>query len=181
MALAAAREIIREKGVTALSTRTLAARIGYTSGTLYQVFRNRDALVEEINIGTLDLLYAHCKSSPDDPSVQGRLRRLAHGFLEFANDHPREWDAVISYAFGADHTASPAYHQQVAQLLDLLCDAISRFYGPDEANQRLRDARLLWNSLYGIFALAAAGRLSADRSHDDAVDDLIDLYLAARA
>ena len=36
----------------------------------------------------------------------------------------------------------------------------------------LRDARLLWNSLYGVFALAVAGRLSDERSLSEAVESL---------
>ena len=181
MALAAARAIIREKGWSTLSTRNLAHRIGYSSGTLYQVFQNRDDLVEQVNTETLAMLYDHCKAGPADRSVQGRLRQLANDFVSFANAHSREWDAIITYPFAPDHRASSAYQKQIDRLLDLLCDVISELYDPDQSERRLRDARLLWNSLYGIFALASAGRLNEDRSHGDAVDDLIDMYLAARA
>lgn len=181
MALNAARAIIRKDGVSALSTRLLAQRIGYTSGMLYQVFRNRDDLVEQVNIQTLAMLYDHCKSEPEDLPVQTRLGRLAEDFVSFASAHANEWDAVINYPFSPDHQSSPVTQKHIDQLLDLLCDAISELYEPHQAERKRRDARLLWNSLYGIFALASAGRLNVDRSYSDAVDDLIGLYLAARA
>ncbi|MEM7076532.1 MAG: TetR/AcrR family transcriptional regulator [Pseudomonadota bacterium] len=180
MALKAAREIIRKDGVSALSTRRLARQIGYTSGMLYQIFRNRDDLVEQVNIGTLAMLYDHCRTDPRDLSVQIRLRRLADDFVSFATAHPNEWDAVINYPFSPDHQTSQVAHNQTDQLLALLCDAISELYEPEQADRKQRDVRLLWNCLYGIFALASAGRLTQDRSHGAAVDDLIDLYLAAR-
>ena len=180
MALEAARSIVREMGVSALSTRKLADRIGYTSGTIYQVFRNRDDLVEQMNTETLWMLYAHCRADAADGSLQHRLRSLADGFVTFASAHPREWDTIINYPFAPEHEATPAYLSEIQRLLDLLCEAISELYGPDQADRRLRDARLLWNGLYGVFALAVAGRLSHERSLHEAVDDLIDLYLAAR-
>ncbi|MDU8945752.1 TetR/AcrR family transcriptional regulator [Ovoidimarina sediminis] len=180
LALEAARSIVREKGVSALSTRKLADRIGYTSGTIYQVFQNRDDLVEQMNTETLRMLYAHCHAHMAEGSVQHRLRALADAFVSFAKTHPREWDAIINYPFAPEYQATPAYLSEIQRLLDLLCEAVSELYGPDQADRRLRDARLLWNGLYGIFALAIAGRLSQERSLNDAVDDLIDLYLAAR-
>ena len=112
--------------------------------------------------------------------MHDRLQALATGFVSFASAHPREWDAIINYPFAPEYEASAAYSTEIQRLLDLLCEAISELYGPDEPERRLRDARLLWNSLYGIFALAVAGRLNQDRSVTETIDDLIDLYLAAR-
>lgn len=181
MALLAARGIIIEKGVGALSTRRLAERIGYTSGTLYQIFRNRDDLVDQVNTATLAMLYDHCSAGLDGRSAQDGLRHLAKGFLSFAEAHPQEWDAVINYPFAAGHETPLAYGAQIERLLGLLCGVIAEFYDPAVPDQPLRDARLLWNSLYGIFALASAGRLSEERGPGEAVEDLIALYLAARA
>jgi AcrR family transcriptional regulator len=181
LALRSAREIVREDGITALSTRRLAERIGYTSGTIYQVFRNRDDLIEQMNSETLELLFQHCRSALQKKSVKSRLRHLARQFISFANENPKEWDAIINHPFATDHPSSDVYLEKIEQLMALLRDAISDLYGEAQRERRLRDAQLLWNSLYGVFALAVAGRLSSDRSIDVAVDDLIDLYLAARA
>ena len=43
--LQAARRIIRDKGVAALSARKVASDIGYTVGTIYQHFNGMDAIL----------------------------------------------------------------------------------------------------------------------------------------
>ena len=58
MALDAARAIIESDGLRALSTRRLAKAIGYTPGTLYQLFEDLDDLIIEVNVETLDALHA---------------------------------------------------------------------------------------------------------------------------
>src|SRR6266446_5278348 len=56
MAISAAEKIVRKKGVEEISTRKIAAEIGYTSGTLYLVFRNLDDLLLHVNGRTLERL-----------------------------------------------------------------------------------------------------------------------------
>ena len=50
LAIKAGRELVVEKGSAALTARNVAQAIGYTPGTLYNVFENIDALVAAINI-----------------------------------------------------------------------------------------------------------------------------------
>ncbi len=52
MALKAARDIIVKSGAAAFSTREVAARMGYTVGTLYQLFRDAEDLIERVNAET---------------------------------------------------------------------------------------------------------------------------------
>ena len=87
LALEAARSIVREKGVSALSTRKLADRIGYTSGTIYQVFQNRDDLVEQMN--TVDTDSIEPMAHPRDVALRLRddqvtERDQREEFLEIA-------------------------------------------------------------------------------------------------
>ena len=181
LALDSAREIVRSEGVSALSTRKLATKIGYTSGTVYQIFKNRNDLGDQLNTQTVTRLYEYCQSIPPQATVQLRLRKLAEGFVTFASAHVNEWDAVINYPFTRDYRPSEGYNLQIEQLLRLICDATVDLYEPDQEAQQFRDARLLWASMYGIFSLAAAGRLSDGRNLADSVADLADLYLAARS
>ena len=64
MTLNAAGRIIAERGLDGLSIRGIAQEIGYTSGTLYQLFRNLDDLIIATHILTLqdlhsELLHVH--------------------------------------------------------------------------------------------------------------------------
>ncbi|MDG1737435.1 MAG: TetR/AcrR family transcriptional regulator [Paracoccaceae bacterium] len=181
LALDSAREIVRKDGISALSTRKLATKIGYTSGTIYQIFKNRDDLGDQLNTQTVTRLFEHCRDIPAQASVQLRLRKLAEGFVAFASQNTNEWDAVINYPFTRDYRPSEGYNLQIEQLMGLICEATIDLYDANQKVQQLRDARLLWASLYGIFSLASAGRLGEERTLNETVADLADLYLAARS
>ena len=180
LALKSARDIVREEGVSRLSTRKVADKIGYTSGTLYQVFRNRDDLVEQMNAETLNLLFQKCSPVDSNRAIHDRLSRLASGFVTFANEHPNEWTAVINYAYATDHEWSKQYDENLEQLLGLLVEATAELYTEIGSVTQMTDVRLLWQSLYGIFSLGAANRLGKDQSVEASVDALIELYLSAR-
>ena len=64
MALAAAREIAEKDGLRGLKARRISREIGYTVGTLYNVFSNLDDLIIHLNGTTLDALYVSCAQAP---------------------------------------------------------------------------------------------------------------------
>lgn len=63
MALDAAVALLEEEGPKRLTTRAVAGRIGYTVGSLYFVFRNREDLILQVNERTLDELRDHITSA----------------------------------------------------------------------------------------------------------------------
>ena len=62
-AIRAGREIIESKGFSGLSARKVAGKIGYTVGTLYNVFDNFTDLICHINSETLDDLGNYLEAS----------------------------------------------------------------------------------------------------------------------
>ena len=67
--LAAAREILDEEGMGALTMANVAARVGFTTMAVYRHVRNRDDLLE----GVLDLVLHEISdhSDPDAPWLDG--------------------------------------------------------------------------------------------------------------
>ncbi len=178
--LNAAREIVRADGVGAISSRKIAKKIGYTVGTIFQVCGSMDELIAQMNIQTLDGLYAECLKSANTGDAEKKLRSLAGAFLEFAGRYPNEWNAIISYQYTTDQTDTDEYQRRISNLLALLARATSEFYGPDQARQHDDHVRLLWTSIYGIFSLNAASRLTRGYDAQKMVDVLIELYIESR-
>ena len=56
MILEASTELIREKGIEGVRARPIADRIGYAVGTLYNVFADLNAIVEQVNTETASML-----------------------------------------------------------------------------------------------------------------------------
>ena len=54
MATDAARELAEEEGLRGITARRIADKIGYSAGTLYNVFENLDDLIVHLNGSTLD-------------------------------------------------------------------------------------------------------------------------------
>ena len=178
--LSATRDSIREEGATAISSRKIAKRVGYTVGTIFQVFGSMDRLILAVNTDTLSDLQDACAAVPTDIDMESRLRGLAAAFLNFAKDRRNEWDAIITYQYAEDHWADPDYAQRIAGLLDIIADTVSDNYTAQDAELHDADVRLLWTALYGIFALGSANRLTQGYEAEKLLEALIDLYLTAR-
>lgn len=181
MALDAARAIVVEEGVAGLSGRKVTKRIGYTIGTLYQLFEGMDDVVERMNIGTLSALFEHCRVAVEEQDdVAAQLNALALGFVEFVRARPMEWDAIMSYRYKDGYVISDAYNQEIQKLFGLMEGATAQFYGAGEAEDQATDMALLWASLTGIWAVASSEReLGGTLEH--MIDRLVRMYLKARA
>ena len=74
MALEAARQIAEKEGLRGLKARRIARDIGYTIGTLYNLFEDLDDLIVHLNGRTLDDLYqAFVRVKLDGERMKGGL------------------------------------------------------------------------------------------------------------
>ena len=106
MAVAAASRLAESEGLRGVTARAIAREIGYTVGTLYNMFDNLDDLLGHMNAATMDALYAHVTADPIEEDPEKALRTLARRYMTFVGAHPRLWSAVIEYeALGVPVTA----------------------------------------------------------------------------
>ena len=179
LALKSARKIVATEGIGALSGRKVTGQIGYTIGTLYQLFDDMDDLVERMNAETLAMLYDHCRTGAHRDGVAEQLKALAILFGEFVREHPNEWDAVMSYRYKDDHTTSEDYHREILKLFGLMENATRQFYAEGEEDQHAADMAMLWASMMGILGIASSER-QVGGSFEQMLEQLIDMYLKSR-
>lgn len=181
MALTAAAAIIDEQGYGALSTRKLAARIGYTVGTLYLVFHNLDDLMLQVNVRTLDILYQrlaaaaeNCTTGPEGLLVLGR------SYLEFATTHPNRWGALFEHNLSPDATVPDWYLASVARNFELVEALLHRSAPQRSAPEIAKAARTLWGGVHGVCILGLTRRLGGlgEASLDELMESLITNYLS---
>ena len=178
MALDAAREIVSEKGLSGLTTRKVAGRIGYTVGTLYQLFEDADDLIEQMNAETLAGLYAACKAVDLTTDPASSLRALAEHYIRYTRSQPLLWASVFEHRLPVGRGNSEAYMTPLLGLIGLIEQAISPFFEEGQDKERTHHARLLWASFYGIDSLASTANLSQDETEASMVDTLIEIHLA---
>lgn len=84
--LDAAWAVAREKGVTALTLRDVAERVGMQTPSLYSHFESKnaiyDAMFGEAWAGCLGAMTAAMRNAPDDP--RARLLHMTHAYFDYA-------------------------------------------------------------------------------------------------
>jgi AcrR family transcriptional regulator len=172
--LDAAAAIIEAHGLAGLSAREIARRIGYSPGTIYNMFENLDDVVLNVEGRVLDALderlAAELAMGGDEKTL---VMRLAQAYLSFTHQRPKPG--------GTD--TPPWYQEKLERLMGRVEAAVAPIYPPDAVLERQRAARVLWAGVHGITSLSTANKLSNVTTEAAAllVADLINNYLAGVA
>ncbi len=178
MALAAAREIAEADGLRGLTARRIAGRIGYSVGTLYNLFEDLDELIFRLHVTTLDALHEACALAPRTGEPEADLRALGRAYIGFTGEHPRLWNLLFEHSLPEGRPLPDWYLEKVARLLVLVEAAIAPLFSPGREAQRLHSARVLWSSLHGMCSVAIAGKLAETESLSAMADSLATNYVA---
>lgn len=179
MAIAAGQRIIAEKGFSGFSARQVAREIGYTVGTLYNIFENHDDIILHINAVTLDDMAAFIAKKVS-PALQGAkaIRQLAECYLAFAETHYYRWSALFEHNLPPDMKLPDWYAAKLQHLFAMVEQPLL----PLTNNNRRkagRAAKTLWAGIHGICALGLTGKLDVVGAEpiQKLTDSLIDNYL----
>ena len=93
----ATTEIVEENGLEGLSAREIAKRIGYSPGTLYNVFENLDDILLTIEARLLDRLADRLAKTDASGTPQERLKRLTETYFAFTQERPKLWNLLVEH------------------------------------------------------------------------------------
>ncbi len=178
--LEAATDLIEKGGLAGLSAREIARAIGYSPGTLYNVFQNLDDLVLTIEARLLDKLSLSLKAATDGVPPEERLIKLAMAYLRFTHENPKLWNLLFEHHMPPGAPIPPWYHSKLDYLLTQVEEALAfRLKNVDEAHVK-RAARVLWAGVHGITSLSTADKLGnvTTETAGPMVQDLLDSYLS---
>ena len=175
--LQAAEKIVYSKGMGKLTARALAAAVGYTPGTIYNVYKDMDDLILDINYATLGRLQDYCREKMRaTPADFSRIRALAYAYVDFARENIRAWETIFAHTRkrGGKPRLPKHYQQRLGDIFRLIEDALQECLGM-QADIAGPTARLVWASLHGITVLTLDGSLGligVDDPHP-MIDDLL--------
>jgi AcrR family transcriptional regulator len=181
--LDAAQGIINRDGLSGLTARNLASTIGYTPGTIYNVYRDMDALVMEINLLTLNRLEEACiRNTKGIPAGFNKVKALAYAYVTFAEENFHAWQTIFATTRRETkaHKLPKSYQKKLLDLFKVIEAVLQECFRIDE-QEAFKAARLLWACLHGITGLALDGRLGligVEKPHR-IIDDLLENYFAA--
>ncbi|WP_261844582.1 TetR/AcrR family transcriptional regulator [Aliamphritea ceti] len=178
MALAAAQVLLDEQGVTALSTRKVAAAIGYSVGSLYQLFNNLDDLCWQLNARTLAQFQGELSAIPE-----GEPREIILGYgrayLEFAHKWPHRWHLLFEHKSQASDIPD-ALQGKISGMFEYLEAALAQQFPQANAESLQRSARTLWAAVHGIAVLASLDKLFLNQPalEQQMLNEVIGRYLS---
>ena len=88
--LAAAREVLAERGVADLSLREIARRADFSPAALYKYFDNKDEVIGALADGAMHALVEAFTAVPADLPPDRRAVELGLLYLQFSRDHPAD-------------------------------------------------------------------------------------------
>ena len=118
--------------------------------------------------------------APRIEPIADRLKAFGFSFVKFVNDHPQEWDAVMSYRYGEGHVFSDEYNSRINDLFGLMIEATRHLYGDGEEAEHSADMAVLWSSLTGILSVTISERQVGGLTLEQMLDRLIQMYLSGR-
>lgn len=127
MIVAEGHRQITEVGFARFSAREVAKRVGYSIGTIYNVFGSYDQLILAINGRTLDMWLAALERRLEGGGGAGenRLRAAIDAYFDFAVRHRHAWAALYDFRL-PEGEAVPEYYQiKVAAITEVVVREIA--------------------------------------------------------
>jgi AcrR family transcriptional regulator len=184
--LDAAQEIIEAQGLAGLSAREIARRIGYSPGTIYNMFANLDDVVLNVEARVLDALegrLSEVETGADGTAANDQLIRIARAYLAFTQEKPRLWNLLFEHHMPRGADLPPWYQQKLESLTEQIERALVPHFPSGSEDERRRAARALWAGVHGITSLSTADKQSVVTAETAGrlIEDLIGTYLAGLA
>ncbi|MDT0508572.1 TetR/AcrR family transcriptional regulator [Novosphingobium sp. MMS21-SN21R] len=169
IAVTAGHRHMDEVGFAHFSAREVAKRIGYSIGTIYNVFGSYDALILAINGRTLalwrDHLLRRLSGVQDD-----RLRHAIIAYFEFATNHRHAWAAIYDFRLPEDCTPPDSYQAEVRAIFDIVIAEVRQALPPARKCESEALTRSLLASVHGhcVFAMNGTFAMLGETSPVDA-------------
>jgi AcrR family transcriptional regulator len=181
--LDAARELFATEGLPGLSMRGLADRVGYTPGTIYLYFADKDDLLSELieeEVGRLaDRLEAVAAAQPDPGR---RLEAVALAYVAFGIEHPHAYEASFmlrSHPLTRE-SARLRHHVQGRRMLDILARVVRESGRITTRRDSQVAIQALRCALHGLTSLLVLGRTLPGVTWEAVVHHLVENIVRER-
>ena len=179
----AGHTLLAEVGYQRFSAREVAKRIGYSVGTIYNVFDSLDDLMLAIN-GRTFLIWAETVARNLEKAGPDRIAVLVAAYFDFATSNRNLWMAIYDHRLPVGVPLPDRYARQRRVLTDILQGEIAAVLPPETRDRAPELARSLLATVHGhcVFALNGTFALLDERDpHGTALARVREALAAAGA
>ena len=157
--VAAALELVSEKGIEALTARELGSRLGSSARPIFTVFNSMEEVQEEVRAAALKRFESYAGKAMHYTPV---FKQVGMQMILFAMEEPKLYQLVYM-SENAGATDFDGIAQRLGDVAQLCVDVIRRDYGLSEADAKVLFEHV-WIYTFGMGALCATGmcRFSRD-------------------
>lgn len=137
-----------EVGFARFSAREVAKRIGYSVGTLYNVFGTLDRLLITINTRTFQLWADYVRQCLEASGVD-RIQTLVEAYFSFARDNANNWTAIYDHHLPPDVVIPDEQNLQRGALTQIIVDEVAAVLPKQAQSEAPRLARSLIAVVHG--------------------------------
>ena len=150
--VAAALELVSEKGIEALTARELGARLGSSARPIFTVFNSMEEVQAEVRAAALKRFESYAEKAMHYTPV---FKQVGMQMILFAMEEPKLYQLVYM-SENAGATDFEGIAQRLGDVAQLCVDVIRRDYGLSESDARALFEHV-WIYTFGIGALCATG------------------------
>lgn len=181
--VAAARELVVEGGLEALSFRRLASRLGVTAPALYAHVTGKGDLLAALAEGQLEELAARMERAAGLPPLE-RIRAHCHAYVHQARDNPELFRVMFVFppdlgpgvlADVPEGAELPAATKAFTAAIEAVDDAARA--GLLTTDDPLLTALALWAAVHGVTSVLQLGFSLSPGTEEALVDELVDRLL----
>ena len=118
--LDASRALIEARGLIGYSAREIARTIGYSAGTLYNVFKDLDDVLLTLQEQLLNDVAVHLRELARAKDKRDMLPVLAHGYVHFAIENRHLWNLLFQHQPPRNGTHPDRLHRGINDIIAIV-------------------------------------------------------------
>ena len=160
------------QGFARFSARQVARAVGYSVGTIYNLFPSLDHLLLAINTRTFELWTRHLLQRLEDAGSD-RIRALVEAYFSFARENPNVWMAIYDHRLPPGIAMPPKDAESRAALTGVVVREVAAVLTDKPGGEVQHLARSLIATVHGHCTFALNGTFALM-----GVTDPVDMALA---
>ena len=155
----ASERLVQTGGPSSLSARAIAKDVGYTPGTLYNMFKNIDEIRHHLEVRQLQRLTAMLEQAVAGKHGAAAVHAYTTAYVGYAHTHPELWGLFCDQSC-TEGQALPAWYCEALYAPVTLLEAIlAGTFGPLEPGSLAAAAHGMWRLIHGQTLLTTSKKL----------------------